>query len=142
MKNEVKSLKIKNILFNIIITILLIALIIAFSIMLHSVRTRRYTVEYNLRQISRYVEAENFGSLVDAWQNNLKCGITEETNPEFAAVYAVAEYYYLLPEYRIYLNQRYTEKSKEIAEILSEDRVKMAELEILADEFDALYGLK
>ncbi|MBQ0028421.1 MAG: hypothetical protein KBS96_07450 [Lachnospiraceae bacterium] len=142
MTKEVQGLKIKNVIFNIIIGVLVIAFIISFAIMLHSVRTRRYAATYELRQLNRYVTAGDYCTLVEAWKSNIKNGITEKTNPEYSALYAVAEYYYLLPEYKVYLEQGYADKCKTIEETLKNDREKMAELSMLADEFDALYGLK
>lgn len=141
MKNEKKALNTKDNLLTSLLVLLTIAFIVSLLIMFSRINYRNKIYKNEVRVFTACISREDYLSLVDDWQRNLRYGITAETNPEFKEVYAIAEYYYLLPEYRVFKEKGYTEKVAEYEERLKKDRENMGELEVLADDFDARFGL-
>lgn len=142
MKKNKKKFDLKNIIANIVIVILSIILFISLCVLVVATKVNNYNYVSEVRTLTGDISRENYLYLVESWRNNLKNGVTAETNPEYAVVYAVAEYYSLLPEYKVYLKEGYEDKRAEYEEKMKKDRENMGDLVILADEFDNLYGLK
>lgn len=142
MSKEKRTLDIKNIILNILLVVLSLVLFICICIMCSRINTSPKIYKNEVRYLTSCISRKDYANLVNEWEENLKYGITAETNPEYTQVYAVAEYYNLLPMYIVYKEKGYTEKAAECEARLEKDREDMGELAALADEFDATYGLK
>ncbi len=131
----------RSVLFHTVVTILGVVFVVLTALFLYRMSDRytRYSPEPDdiLFELKR-------GDYVGAWEDaerNRACGITEQTDPDYALPYAVTDYYEAASYYTVYRENGDEEKAAVYRKAMDKAFTSMGELQFMAEEIDGMLGL-
>lgn len=128
-------MKIKNLIFNIVISILSVILVITTASVAYSFWDYSRVYVYDEERFWNCIQSESYDYIVSCMYENEINGV--KTTKDLEECYAVARYFEAASFYKAYEQNGKTDKAKEKQKIMEEQKEKMGELSFAAGDIDA-----